>query len=210
MKRQYCGQYCFFNRYNLSLIVYEDTLCGLLKNFIEYFIIPDSNYLFIYRIMIRWAEYRKFRPYFSINIVKRYASTINKQNYTHLLIAAHYYTQNLFETSERDWHFVYRLNNILLNSPPEKKKKRKKERKTKETLNSNHIQFQIPRDRTSRRFQSAVQFPRYIKKRTHRWKKKRERSQGKTSQRSTCTSPLPSPQPDVELTRGIFYLKAAN
>lgn len=206
MKRQYCGQYCFFNRYNLSLIVYEDTLCGLLKNTFT-FIEHSRLNLFIYRIS--WAEYRKFPPYFSINIVKRYASTINKQNYTHLLIAAHYYTQNLFETSERDWHFVYRLNNILLNSPPEKKK-RKKERKTKETLNSNHIQFQIPRDRTSRRFQSAVQFPRYIKKRTHRWKKKRERSQGKTSQRSTCTSPLPSPQPDVELTRGIFYLKAAN
>lgn len=128
MKRQYCGQYCFFNRYNLSLIVYEDTLCGLLKNTFT-FIEHSRLNLFIYRIW--WTEYRKFPPYFSINIVKRYASTINKQNYTHLLIAAHYYTQNLFETSERDWHFVYRLNNILLNSPPEKKKKKEKRKENK-------------------------------------------------------------------------------
>ena len=103
---------------------------------------------------------------------------------------------------------IYRSNNILLNF--EKKKEEEEERKE----NKRNFKFQshpIPNTEIERAgsFQSAVQFPRYIKKRTHRWKKKKgeEESQGKTSQRSTCTSSSSS-QPDVESTRRIFYLKA--
>lgn len=82
-----------------------------------------------------------------------------------------------------------------------KKKKKKKERKTKETLNSNHIQFQIPRSNEPVVFNQRYNFHVTSKKERTGERKKRGRRRARGKLVNDRPAPPSPPSPNLTSNR---------